>query len=171
MSNLKGLSDVASVIVSYNSFAVAFQSWLRMTRERWDNEENQQLDRSLIAGGSEIQYEYDDSLARLGPRFSSGDGISSSQLEHCLAQLKQIGLVLATESNFPEFTTLPSLPYVLSVSENTRVTVINILRDLYERMNFSGPLPQSFVSPHHRSQIRGSVASETQRDLVRRRPR
>jgi hypothetical protein len=187
MSQLQGLAAVTGLVVAYNSCAVAYQSWIQQTNERWDDEYNQALDRSFLAGGSEIQYEYENHLSRLGPRFSSGDctpsfttlrisltlcqAVASSQLAQCLLQIQQIGDLLQSEATLQDYTYLPSSEYILSVSESTRYTVVGILRDLYDRLAFDGPLPQSFVSPHHRSPLRGSVAAETQRDLVRRRPR
>jgi hypothetical protein len=74
MSQLQGLAAVTGLVVAYNSCAVAYQSWITATDERWDAEYNQAIDKSFLAGGSEIQYEYENHVASLGPRFSSGDG-------------------------------------------------------------------------------------------------
>jgi hypothetical protein len=75
MSQLQGLAAVTGLVVAYNSCAVAYQSWISATNERWDAEYNQAIDKSFLAGGSEIQYEYENHVASLGPRFSSGDGM------------------------------------------------------------------------------------------------
>ena len=85
--------------------------------------------------------------------------------------MRQILAILESECAYEEYTYLPSSEYILSISESIRYTVAGILQDLYDRLAFDGPLPQSFMSPHHRSAIRGSVDSESERDLVRRRPR
>ncbi|EPE28878.1 hypothetical protein GLAREA_00036 [Glarea lozoyensis ATCC 20868] len=74
MPQLQGLAAVTGLVVAYNSCAVAYQTWIEASSDRWDDDYNQSLDRSLMAGGSEIQYEYEMHCSRLGPRFSSGDG-------------------------------------------------------------------------------------------------
>jgi hypothetical protein len=62
---------------------------------------------------------------------------------------------------------LPSVQNVLDVSEATRLGVVNILAEQYQRMAL-GSASRAFLSPSHRSALRGSVACEAQRDVVRR---
>lgn len=74
MPQLQGLAAVTSLVVSYNSCAVIYQELIEASSDRWNDQNNQALDKSFISGGSEIQYEYEAHFARLGPRFSSADG-------------------------------------------------------------------------------------------------
>jgi hypothetical protein len=108
---------------------------------------------------------------RVGKRRWQPSAIASSQLDQCLLKIQNLASLLESECALQDYTYLPSSEYILSISESTRYNVIAILNDLYDRLAFDGPMPQSFISPHHRSPIRGSVDAESNRDLVRRRPR
>jgi len=63
---------------------------------------------------------------------------------------------------------LPSVANILAVSETTRIGVVGILEEQYQRMVQGGSASRTFLSPSHRSALRGSVACETERDVVRR---
>lgn len=74
MSGFEVLAAVTSIIAAFNGSAAFVFSWQDGNRARQDNDRNQCLLRSLTSGAAAVKCEYDEYFARLGPRFSTGDG-------------------------------------------------------------------------------------------------
>lgn len=184
MSGLEVLAAVTSIVSAFNGSLSLYRSWRDKRTDRIADEDNHQLEYSLYIGATTIQQEYERYSTRLGPRFSSGDGtypslaFESSSLilfiDDCQSQLAQYVTyfqytieTLTTESHSRGMQ-LPSLANILAVSEATRIGVVGILEEQYQRMTQVGSDSRAFLSPSHRSALRGSVACEAQRDVVRR---
>jgi hypothetical protein len=78
MAGLEVLAAVAGIIAVFNGSTTTFQEWVEENNRRETEEQNQKLARSLMSGTTEIQDEYDAHFSRLGPKFSSGDGVQSA---------------------------------------------------------------------------------------------
>lgn len=183
MSGLEVLAAVTGLVSAFNGSLSLYRSWRDMEEDRMSDEQNRQLEYSLYIGSTTIQQEYDRCYSRLGHRFSSGDGmlpqpalsptILMLEVEPARTQLAQYFTyfqyaldTLTAESN-TFGVQLPSMQNVLAVSEATRIGVVAILAEQYQRMS-QGSASRAFLSPSHRSALRGSVACEAQRDVVRR---
>jgi hypothetical protein len=71
------VGTVAGIISAFNSPRDVYKSWKDKKKERQKVSQNQELKRSLSAGGATVQMEYDGHfrrLGRLGDRFAIGDG-------------------------------------------------------------------------------------------------
>ncbi|KAF4627233.1 hypothetical protein G7Y89_g10927 [Cudoniella acicularis] len=167
MSGLEVLAAVTSIIALFHGSATVFQSWLEKSKERSENEDNQRLEKSLNTGGASIQEVYDEYSSTLGPRFSSGD--ARVELVHCAVTLQNAVLLLMGESNNEEDIVMPNISSICSALEDVRSAVVTALGEQYQRMADGGPHPTPLISAFHRNAIRGSMASEVQRDVVRRR--
>ncbi|TVY82128.1 hypothetical protein LSUE1_G003549 [Lachnellula suecica] len=183
MSGLELLAAVTSIVSAFHGSLSLYRSWRDKQDDRASDEENRLLEYSLYIGATTIQKEYDRYYVRLGHRFSSGDSkvsfsttisfsltkiaAAQSQLAQYIAYFQYSLDTLVTESNSLG-TQLPSVQNILAVSEATRIGVVHILAEQYQRMSQGGSSSRAFLSPSHRSALRGSVASEAQRDVVRR---
>lgn len=97
-------------------------------------------------------------------------GVGRAQLLEDAIQLQNAVLLLTADSNSDEATVMPRHSIIYSTSEKVRLNTVKVLEEQYQRMVAAGPLPTPLISAFHRSAIRGSMASEVQRDVVRRRP-
>ncbi|KAH6678548.1 hypothetical protein B0J14DRAFT_582999 [Halenospora varia] len=170
MSGFEFLAAVTGIIAMFNGSAMVFHSWVEDRKERIEDQRNQQLQDSLELGGSLIEEAYTQYSTRLGQVYSSGDGVGRAQLLEDAIQLQNAVLVLTADSNSDEATVMPSHSIIYSTSEKVRLNTVKVLEEQYQRMVAAGPLPTPLISAFHRSAIRGSMASEVQRDVVRRRP-
>ncbi|TVY91263.1 hypothetical protein LAWI1_G004695 [Lachnellula willkommii] len=167
MSGLEVLAAVTSIVFAFNGSLSLYRSWRDKRTDRVADEENHQLEYSLYIGATTIQQEYERYSTRLGPRFSSGDDDCQSQLAQYITYFQYTIETLTAESQTRGMQ-LPSLANILAVSEATRIGVVGILEEQYQRMAQGGSASRAFLSPSHRSALRGSVACEAQRDVVRR---
>ncbi|KAH8665828.1 hypothetical protein BGZ60DRAFT_529093 [Tricladium varicosporioides] len=170
MSGFEVLAAVTSIIAMFNGSATVLHSWIENRKERIEDQRNQQLQGSLELGGSLVEEAYTEHSTRLGPIFSSGDGISRARLLEDAIQLQNAVLLLMADSNSDEAIVMSSHLTIYSTSENVRLNTVKVLEEQYQRMVAAGPLPTPLISAFHRSAIRGSIASEIQREVVRRRP-
>jgi hypothetical protein len=74
MSGLEIIAGIAAIVSAFNGSVTLFRSWRDKRRERLEETQNQNLDRSLTMGGTTVQREYDGHFARLGHQFAAGDG-------------------------------------------------------------------------------------------------
>lgn len=75
MPGLEIVAGVAAIVSAFNGSVTLYRSWRDKRRERLENAQNQNLERSLTTGGTTVQREYDTHFARLGRQFAVGDGI------------------------------------------------------------------------------------------------
>jgi hypothetical protein len=75
MSGLEIVAGVAAIVGAFNGSVTLYRSWRDKRRERLENAQNQNLERSLRIGGATVQREYDTHFARLGRQFAVGDGM------------------------------------------------------------------------------------------------
>jgi hypothetical protein len=75
MSGLEIVAGVAAIVSAFNGSVTLYRSWRDERRERLENAQNQNLERSLTIGGTTVQREYDTHFARLGRQFAIGDGM------------------------------------------------------------------------------------------------
>jgi hypothetical protein len=69
------LAAVTSIVSAFNGSLSIYRSWRDKRGDRISDEQNHQLEYSLYIGSTTIQQEYERYSTRLGPRFSSGDGM------------------------------------------------------------------------------------------------
>lgn len=167
MSGLEVLAAVTSIVSAFNGSLSLYRTWRDTRADRASDQQNYQLDCSLYNGATAIQQEYDRCYARLGHRFSSGDEDARAELAQYVTYFQYALNTLVAESNSLG-QQLPSVQHVLAVSEATRTGVVAILGKQYQRLTQKGSSHRAFLSPTHRSALRGSVACEEQRDVVRR---
>jgi hypothetical protein len=74
MSGVEIVAGVAAIVSAFNGSVTLYRSWRGRRRERLENEQNKNLERSLTIGGTTVQREYDGHFARLGQQFAVGDG-------------------------------------------------------------------------------------------------
>ena len=75
MPVLEIVAGVAAIVSAFNGSVTLYRSWRDKRRERLENAQNQNLERSLTTGGTAVQREYDTHFARLGRQFAIGDGM------------------------------------------------------------------------------------------------
>jgi hypothetical protein len=75
MSGFEVLTAVTGIVSAFNGSLTLYRSWRDKRGDRVSDEQNRQLEYSLYLGATNIQQEYDRYYARLGHRFSSGDGV------------------------------------------------------------------------------------------------
>ncbi|TVY28678.1 hypothetical protein LHYA1_G002412 [Lachnellula hyalina] len=157
MSGLEVLAAVTSIVSAFNGSLSLYRSWRDKRTDRVADEENHKLECSLYTGATTIQQEYERYSTRLGPRFSSGDDDCQSQLAQYVTYFQYAIETLTAESHSRGMQ-LPSVANILAVSETTRIGVVGILEEQYQRMVQGGSASRTFLSPSHRSALRGSVA-------------
>jgi hypothetical protein len=75
MSGFEVLTAVTGIVSAFNGSLSLYRSWRDRRGDRVSDEQNRQLEYSLYLGATNIQQEYDRYYARLGHRYSSGDGV------------------------------------------------------------------------------------------------
>jgi hypothetical protein len=75
MSGLEIVAGVAAIVSAFDGSVTLYRSWRDKRRERLENAQNQNLERSLTIGGTTVQREYNTQFAKLGRQFAVGDGM------------------------------------------------------------------------------------------------
>jgi hypothetical protein len=74
MSGIEIVVGIAAIVSAFNGSVTLYRSWRDKRRERLENMQNRNLERSLTIGGTTVQGEYDKHFAKLGRQFAAGDG-------------------------------------------------------------------------------------------------
>ncbi|KAF4625296.1 hypothetical protein G7Y89_g12873 [Cudoniella acicularis] len=143
MSGIEIVAGVAAVVQAFNGSVTLYRSWRDKRRERLENAQNQNLERSLTIGGTTVQREYDGHFARLGREFAVGDDRAKAELTGYVIKLQHTIITMMTESNSSFALVLPSLPTIYSTSEDTRMGVVSALAQQYQRIAQARPLSGS----------------------------
>lgn len=99
------------------------------------------------------------------PKFAANltpTATARSELNTYVIKLQHMLITLLSESNSTAHVVLPTVPSLISTSEELRVGVVTILAEQYQRMIQAAPIRRSLISKFFRSSSRVSMELATQ---------